>query len=268
MRRFPIAPLIVLSTCTLSSVFASRLLAAPVLAAQNEIVTEVITLNFMKPTNFLKCLEETGGSGFFTTQAGTATVETEKAKSLMPAGVSSSVPNNEAKTITLTGTKSAIEEVKHIARLLDVRPWQIGMKVRLVETRIDSSRRRTRSIIQTSTLMTTNNRPVQTAITTAEGGDIPEFSLLSLQLTPHVNGDNSLSLLANLQRTGNSDDRKSDEKVSIFQRFGKSDEWNTFRTLTFNPDKEIQSKVQAGGAVPESAYPLYSLEFLYAVTKE
>lgn len=200
MRRLTsaaVAPIIVLTACTLSAVLITGVASpAPSFASQDETVTETIQLTYLKPSAFLRRLTSKDPNGMISQRQGGSLSgsQTPQPESLLPIGTAGMVPNDAAKTFTVTGTKAAVGDIKQIARLLDVKPRQVILKTRLVETRVDTEGRRSKNILQTSSFIATNNQPLHTAITVSLEDQI------NLTLTPHVDGNKSILLKVQLQR--------------------------------------------------------------------
>ncbi len=251
MRRFTVAPLIVLTTGALLPVLSLGIPADPAFAWQEETVTETIKLSFIKPSALMLSLQEPtafpGGS-----------VTPPQPKSFVPAGITDLVSNDPSRSLTVTGTKAAIAEMKHIVRLLDVKPRQVVLKTRLLETRLEAGGRRTRTILQNSVLSARNNQSVLTAISGSES-DNEEISVI---FTPHINPDRSISVLAKMQRRWENESEPQIYETSVSAKYLKPNEWNALPTVSFSKDPKIQKAMKSANTPPIAAYPIYRVEVM------
>jgi hypothetical protein len=167
MRCFTaIVPLVLLAT-TVG-------LAIPVNAVDT--VSETIRFEYVTPSEALKSVSEGGGSTSSTSEAA------------LPQGMKEITPNDGEKTLVLSGTPSAVAEMKTLLRLFDVKPRLVKVRTRLIEVQTSKDFSQRESVVQ-SFVFTRNNN-----LTTKKVFDLGESQDIQLVMTPHINGDDSISL--------------------------------------------------------------------------
>ena len=253
-RSTAAALLIVLTLCALPGVLSVSM--SPSFAfSQGETVTQTFPITFHKPSVILKALQNPEQPGF------AGSIDPPQPKSFIPSGITNIVPNNADKTITATGTQTSVNELKQLLGFLDVKPRQVVLRTRLQEISLAPDGGHTRTILQTSLLNATNNQTVHTAIS---GANQDEITVL---LTPHINGDHSISLQAKFQRHWENEENENKPQMSetsTHVRLEKTSQWNLLRTMSFSEDKDIQRNMMFGKTVPPAAaYPLYRLEVFF-----
>lgn len=146
-------------------------------------------------------------------------------RSLVPAGVSALTPDDVQKTLTVRGTPAGIAELRKIVRLLDVEPRALRLEVRVLRSRdpapaadrpLDEEHAMNGAMMVTGGMaQTTNNRPVEIDVL----GDGQGFRI---ELVPHVNGDDSVSLLARVAMdSADAAGNTSTRRTETYRRGGK-----------------------------------------------
>ena len=116
---------------------------------------------------------------------------------MIPKGLTLLVPSDVESSLTVAGTPESISDLKTLLRLLDVQAKEVTAKVRLI--RRTSESKEVLELAQFS-LATTNNNPSENPL-------FVEGKSRSLTLTPHINGDNTISWLVEVEQEGEKRER-------------------------------------------------------------
>ena len=116
--------------------------------------------------------------------------------SLVPIGITSLSPDDTKNSLTITGTPEAVRQIEEIVRLLDVKPREVRLQVRILrapimaniapEAELPESR-----VVATADAVVRNNAPLNLHA-------VGEGQLFRVFVTPHINGDRSITLSAEL----------------------------------------------------------------------
>jgi|GEM_PF-2781942 hypothetical protein len=106
---------------------------------------------------------------------------------LLPEGVEKLSPDDIAGTLTVRGTTAAVDAMRSLVRLLDVASPRVRLNVRVLQDGGDSTPGTAGSEVAAVTLETSNNAPVDTAA-------VGNGYAFQMRLTPHVNGDGSVTV--------------------------------------------------------------------------
>ena len=161
--------------------------------AQQKIVREKIALRFVIATKVVDYLKTNTSSRYV--GEGRPNVE----EPLLPPGIASVLPNKRDNSLTLRGTAEAVARLKETIRLLDIQPREVTIKLRLVRVPLTPSDEeeatpRSEEVIGAPILVTLNNQTGRVAVRGRGGYEV--------EITPRINGDNSVTLSAELRLLG------------------------------------------------------------------
>jgi hypothetical protein len=180
--------------------------------------------------------------------------------SVLPRGVERVIPDDRAMTLTVRGTAKAVAEVKQMIGLLDVTPRETLVKLRVVRVRFAPGGGREEETLGTPVVSTLNNKTARVAVS----GGLQDWSV---EVTPHINGDGSISLLAklNLSRIASS----PREALTTGEQYRRVPAGKTARLapITDSADPRVQEFTRKNLVLddldrfkPPSALTLYYLE--------
>ena len=116
------------------------------------------------------------------------------AASLVPVGITSLSPDDTRNRLTVKGTPEAIKQIENIARLLDIKPRQVRLQVRILRAPASASISLTGElpesrVVTTGEAVVRNNAPLNL-------NAVGDGQLFRVFVTPHINGDQTVSLSA------------------------------------------------------------------------
>lgn len=196
--------------CTVSALasvasVANLLTASSALAGDGSegTVTETLRLKHIAP------------SGFIFVMAGTNTSsQGQEAEPLMPRGIERLMPDEAAWTLTVRGTPEGVNRLREMARLMDVASRRVLLPLRIL--RYTYSETVKAPAIEEVGALTANGTNNATLRLTAFG----DGSLFNVEVTPHINGDDSVSIRAalSIQTPGEKPSQVKMAKVTNFRR--------------------------------------------------
>ncbi|HVK06219.1 MAG TPA: secretin N-terminal domain-containing protein [Armatimonadaceae bacterium] len=148
--------------------------------------TETLDLTYVKPSEVVAALATGSKAG----EGG--------APPLLPAGLSRVSPDDAAGTLTVRGSAASIDELREMTRLLDVAPRRVRLNVRILRGTFTGKAVEAVTEVAAFTSEVTNNRA-------GESTAIGDGHIFRARLTPHVNGDGSVSLAASLSQVTQTD---------------------------------------------------------------
>lgn len=104
------------------------------------------------------------------------------------------VPDERARTLRVRGDADAVAQVRQMVALMDVRPRQVRIRLRLARVlpgRVGGAREQT---LGAPTITAQNNQPATVALRGRNGADY------TVVITPRINSDGSITLLTELSR--------------------------------------------------------------------
>ncbi|MES2459153.1 MAG: hypothetical protein V4671_01120 [Armatimonadota bacterium] len=166
----------------------------------------------------------------------------------------------------VTGTTAAISEMKTLLRLLDVKPRLVQVKARVYEVQYAQDGTQTDTLLQSPILSTVQNQTAQVSVSASAEGST------TLQVTPHINGDNSISVRVELrakrlsQRA--SKEGETDARAEAIMRVPPGSNWQVSRPLfldfdtkaPFEVSKTVPKFVEVGNKTYIVGRPLYRVE--------
>ncbi len=247
MRYFYFGALfIALFNPTLSAILAfgappPRVAAPP----KDDNVTQTIQLTYVKPSEAIRTLRQ----DLFD-------LANPHPKSGVPAGIRRIIQDDPNKSITVCGTAEAVAELAMLLHLLDVKPLLIEVKTRLVEIDLTDTGVRKETLVQASVFILRNSSDFKVTVP-------PSLkSRIDLLITPHLDGDKSVSVTALLEIRGDangSDPRavRSETFASIL-RLRKKGEWRTLKEVSLTGDPEFRYNPSLGTFItinPPAIFP-------------
>lgn len=157
--------------------------ARPAFAGENAqgTVTETLRLKYIEPSHFITAVTGT-----------TLPSQDAPGQLVLPRGIERLIPDETARTVTVRGTPEGLSKLREMARFMDVAPRRVRLGLRLLRyTYPAGGKDPIKEEIGALTTNAANNTPVNL---TAFG----DGSLFRIEVTPHVNGDNSVSLRVKL----------------------------------------------------------------------
>ncbi|WP_309708349.1 hypothetical protein [Armatimonas sp.] len=133
--------------------------------------TRILKFKYMQPMDFTLMLADANYN--YTLKTFPAPKPKTPSRSLIPSGVESLSPDNLAQELTVRAEPRAIAEIEALQRLLDVKIRELG-----ITFTVDSSKAATRTF---------NNAPTLLSV-------LAQGKAYALQVTPHLNGNNTVSL--------------------------------------------------------------------------
>ena len=244
---FRITPLLILATGTTS---AANIPAVPAFAqagpvAPDDIVTKKLSLKYRLPSEAVRLIKEN-----------VVPVGVEQPTPKLPEGITELVPDDTDNTVAVRGTPTAVRELEAMIRLLDVKPRHVKVEMRLIEIRLADDGTRKETLLQSPIISTTNNTEAMISFRTS--GEIRSGT--KILLTPHLNGDDSITLQLSLALDSSSKKSVATSQFNTVTRLIKQGEWKTIRTLSLSGDKSVQEAMQSAKPAPAAAYPLYRLD--------
>lgn len=221
--------------------------SAPARAAEVGSVIETVQLRYLKPSAAARNLNQVLGGP--STSSGT----------FIHPGIADLTPNDGDSTLIIAGTSSAVGEVKTLLRLLDVRPRRVQVKTRLFEVRFPRVGVPRETLISSSTFTGNNNETVSLSVRS------PSEPGMNIEVTPHINGDNSISLAAALRvRRFTSDAPVRRIEISGVEttfRIPAQGEWKSSATLVLGQERYTAAQNTGKSRPGDSAEtPRYRLE--------
>jgi hypothetical protein len=250
----PVSRILPLFMVVAGGLTATVLPALPVLAKQQSakasatvapdaIVTRTVTFKYLLPSEFVRLVKEGHSDG----KKGGAT-------HVMPFGITTLVPRDKDSTLVVSGRSQYVESIVGAARFLDVKPRVIRVSTRLVEIRLGSDGTKRETVLQSPVLTATNNTSATTKVSDGNGSET------SLAVTPHINGDKTVSLSTSFYLQRPVAGKIASSRVTGNRRVSQ-DEWTPIQTLTLSPDEKMQNLVRSAvETAPDAAYPLYRLD--------
>ena len=171
---------LLVGTASTDIVTPSAAQAAP---QQPKIVTETVRLQHIKAADFISLLRE---NSLLTGKPD------QNGMSLSEANIVSLKTDTKDNQLVFRGTASEIAALKQIVRLLDVEPRLVRIQARLIETNFDAQGKLAQRVQRVTPITLKNNAPTPLSF--------PGFPVtINAQMTPHINGDSSISMTVTLQ---------------------------------------------------------------------
>lgn len=145
---------------------------------QVQVVTEKIPVRYAQPTDVIRLIKsaDPGQTGGRTTR-----------------GIASIVAYNLDRQIVVTGTREAVERVTQVIGLLDIAPKPVRVQLLLVRRSALPDGRLDLYVIASPVVETPSNSRITLGIADPGGTGVFEIAI-----TPRLNGDASVSILADL----------------------------------------------------------------------
>ena len=179
-------------------------------AARAEGVIETIHFRYVKPSAAAQSLRE----GF----SSAAPLE----KFALPQGIAEIAPNDADKTMIVSGMAASVNNVKTLCHLLDVKPRQLQIQMRLIEVRGGPSSKIRETVLAVPTVLVGDSESAQVSI------GAPKVQGMNLQVTPTINGDKSITLLTALtvrRLADGATDRIQTAGLRTYLRIPRQGEW-------------------------------------------
>lgn len=230
MCRFALTPL-------LAAVLLIGVVAA---SARSAAVTETIPLKFAKPSDvvaFFTALREKGGVG------------NAPSPSAVPESVEQMIPNDVDNTLIVRGDAQGVAQVRRLIAFLDVQPRAVRLDLRVLRYTFPANGGApTVEEIAAPVTQTKNNLAADVAAVGAR-------QTFKLRLTPHVNGDGSVTIAAELGMGG---------RTSSSVRRLMNGERRLLLGVSDSSDAAVQRWLSRGAApgTTVSDLPAYSTYFL------
>jgi hypothetical protein len=206
---------------------------------QDALATETLKLQNVKPSRILRVLK-------------TQTSETSDGRKirLIPVGIKSITPSDSTMYLILFGTEKARAEVRQIVPLLDVRPSEAQVVLRVVRETFVQGKSTGKETVLVHQLKCINNMPMEIASKDEDGG-------FNMEFTARINGDKSVSL------TGMSDINYDEARRNglTFRRRMAAGQTSILTGVTNSADGAIQDRIGQGENAPQpGTYYVYYLE--------
>ncbi|MBC7805549.1 MAG: hypothetical protein H7145_05305 [Akkermansiaceae bacterium] len=215
------------------------------LVAPGDIVGKKVALKYMVSSEAVRIIKETA-----------APAGADQSASKLPEGIAELTPDDAYNTVAVRGTPKAIQEVEAMIRLLDVKARLVRIELRLIEIRRADDGTRKETLLQSPIISTTNNTQAMVSFQTS--GEARSGT--KVIVTPHLNGDDSITLRLSLARDSGSKESVAASQINTVTRLTRQGEWKTIRTLSLSTDKKIQEAMLSAKPAPAAAYPLYRLD--------
>lgn len=154
-------------------------------AAEN--ITERIPLTYLKPSAVVSMFAESADTK-------------DSPQNLLPKGVVRLVPHDRERQLSVRGSRESIAQMRTLIRLLDVKPRQALLKLRVLRYTFDGTGKYTAETLQSPVVSTTNNHPVVVEIKAARKNGAGEPGC-RVEVIPRINGDDSITVFGSLRVT-------------------------------------------------------------------
>lgn len=166
---------------------AAPIVVVPTPAKSGSVQSASFDLRWLKPSQLVQQLM---------TPSADDSEKPSRLASALPPGLLRVSPDDTTGRVFVQGTPDAVAQIQTIARLLDVEPRRIQLSLRIlrapINTFINPATHLPQSeVVTTVTAACVNNQPLTLHA-------IGDGQLFRVQIMPHVNGDDSLSVRADL----------------------------------------------------------------------
>jgi hypothetical protein len=189
----------------------------------------------------------------------------ERTESLLPRDIERIDTDDIAGTVTIHGSPDSVQKIQEFVGLLDVPAKRARLHARIVRyRRADFSERGVPEVIALGSVATLNNRPA--SLTLFGAG-----RLFTARITPHINGDRSVSLVGSLSARMLSEPGTPATAPAVSARTGAAriNQLGDFVRLTGTTsaaDPQVQEKVIAGRQALVPGAPPMTTFFLEVTT--
>lgn len=155
---------------------------APISAKTGSLQNKTFVLRWLKPSEFVRQVVPP------------TTSDTKPALFTLPPGVTQLSPDDPKNRVFIQGTPEAVAQMESVARLMDVEPRRVQLTLRIFRAPVNA-------VIKPGSAFSKSD-VISTAVVSGVSNQAQMFQaigdgqLFRVEITPHVNGDNTVALQA------------------------------------------------------------------------